>query len=247
MHAPTQIASVTKRISMRLYGVPRFFTADYVERATLRDGSKALIRLVAPDDKELLRHEFGRWSPESRYARFLAPKQSLTEDELDYLVGLDQETHFAICALAEAGDGSGEPVGLGIARFIRLPTLALEPVTAEAAIAVADAAHRKGLGQLLLMRLCAAAAEREIERFRCEVLVENVSMQELINVIAPEHTTSTRHGVLTIDFAIEAAAPDTPLSHPVQENALRRFFRAAAENTVEWTDAVRKLWRRDRD
>jgi GNAT superfamily N-acetyltransferase len=230
---------------MRLYGVARFFTADYVERATLRDGSTALIRLVGPDDKELLRHEFARWSPESRYARFLAPKQSLTEDELDYLVAIDQETHFAICAVAETGDGSGEPVGLGIARFIRLPTMPLEPVTAEAAIAVADAAHRKGLGQLMLMRLCAAAAEREIERFRCEVLVSNVSMQELINVIAPEHTTSTRDGVLTIDFAIEAVAPDAPVSHSVRASAIHRFFRAAAENTVEWTDAVRKLWRKD--
>jgi len=244
VHAPTQIASETKRISMPLYGVMRFFTADYVERATLRDGSTALIRLVAPDDKQLLRHEFERWSPASRYARFLAPKQALTEDELEYLCVLDQETHFAICAVAETGDGTGEPVGLGVARFIRLPTIPLEPVTAEAAIAVADDAHRKGLGQLLLMRLCAAAAEREIERFRCEVLVENISMQELIKVIAPEHTTTTRHGVLTIDFPIEAIAPDAPLTHRVRENALDRFFRAAAENTVEWTDAVRKLWRR---
>ncbi len=151
---------------------------------------------------------------------------------------LDQETHFALGATTELGDG------LGIARFIRLPTEALEPVTAEAAIAVADAAHRKGLGRLLLMRLCAAAAEREIERFRCEILVENAAMQELIKAIAPEHTTSTRHGVLTIDFAIDAVAPDEPLTQPARENALNRFFRAAAENTVEWTDAVRKLWRR---
>ncbi len=228
---------------MPLYGVLRFFTADYVERATLRDGSTALLRLVTPDDRQLLRHEFERWSPESRYARFLAPKQALTKDELEYLCVLDQETHFAICAVSETGDGKGAAVGLGVARFIRLPTIPLEQVTAEAALAVADDAHRKGLGQLLLMRLCAAAAEREIERFRCEVLVENVSMQELIKVIAPEHTTSTRHGILTIDFAIDAIAPDAPLSHPVLENPLHRFFRAAAENTVEWTDAVRKLWR----
>jgi GNAT superfamily N-acetyltransferase len=226
--------------------VPRFFTADYVERAVLRDGSTAVLRLVTPDDKELLRHEFTRWSPESRYARFLAPKQSLTDHELDYLCVLDQETHFAIAAVAESGDGTGAAVGLGVARFILLPTAPLEPVTAEAAIAVADDAHRKGIGQLLLMRLCAAAAEREVERFRCEVLVENVSMQELINVIAPIHTTSTRDGILTIDFAIDAIAPDQPLAHPTHENALDRFFRAAAENTVEWTEAVRKLWRRDR-
>jgi len=223
--------------------LPRFFTPDYLERAMLRDGTVVLLRLVGPADKALLRREFERWSPESRYARFLAPKQSLSDEELAYLCDLDQETHFAIGAIAEAGEGDGDPIGLGIARFIRLPTVPLEPVTAEAAIAVADAAHRKGLGRLLLLRLCAAAAEREIERFRCEVLVANTSMQELINAIAPEHTTSTRDGVLTIDFAIDAIAPDAAAEEP-PENPMYRFFRAAAENTVEWTDAVRKLWRR---
>lgn len=208
----------------------------------LRDGTIVLLRLVGPEDKALLRREFERWSPESRYARFLAPKQQLTDEELDYLCNLDQENHFAIGAIAEAGEGDGDPVGLGIARFIRLPTQPLEPVTAEAAIAVADTAHRKGLGRLLFLRLCAAAAERDIERFRCEVLVDNTSMQALIDAIAPDHTTSTRHGILTIDFAIDAVAPDAPPETP--ENALYRFFRAAAENTVEWTDAVRRLWRR---
>ncbi|HET9988111.1 MAG TPA: GNAT family N-acetyltransferase [Kofleriaceae bacterium] len=221
----------------------RFFTPDYVERAMLRDGTVVLLRLVCPEDKTLLRHEFERWSPESRYARFLAPKLQLTDDELEYLCNLDQEDHFAIGAIAEAGEGDGEPVGLGIARFIRLPTQPLEPVTAEAAIAVADTVQRKGLGRLLLMRLCAAAAERDIERFRCEVLVANTSMQALIDAIAPEHTTSTRDGILTIDFAIDAVAPDAQ-AHETPESTLYKFFRAAAENTVEWTEAVRKLWRR---
>ena len=32
----------------------RFFTADYVERATLRDGTPVLLRLICPEDKELL-------------------------------------------------------------------------------------------------------------------------------------------------------------------------------------------------
>jgi len=224
--------------------LPRFFTPDYVERAMLRDGTIVLLRLVGPEDKALLRREFERWSPESRYARFLAPKQQLTDEELDYLCNLDQENHFAIGAIAESGEGDGEPVGLGIARFIRLPSQPLEAVTAEAAIAVADAAHRKGLGRLLLMRLCAAAAEREIERFRCEVLVDNTSMQGLIDSIAPVHTTSQRDGVLTIDFAIDSVAPDEQPSPDAPESSLYRFFRAAAENTVEWTDAVRKLWRR---
>src|ERR1700733_7991003 len=153
---------------------------DYVERAFLRDGTPIRLRLLAPEDAPLLRRGFEQLSPDSRYARFLVPKQRLSDDELRYLCDVDQESHFALGAIREDGDGHGEPVGVGIARFIRLPDVLGEPVTAEAAIAVADEVQRQGVGKLLLSRLIAAAAERGIERFRCEVLCSNTSMHALI-------------------------------------------------------------------
>ena len=222
----------------------RFFTADYVERATLRDGTIVRLRLTAPEDKELLRRGFEGWSPESRYARFLVPKQRLTDEELDYLCDVDQETHFSLGAVAEDGDGHGEPIGLGIARFIVLPTKPGEPKLAEAAIAVADGAHGKGLGRLLFLRLCAAAIERGIQRFRCEVLCSNHSMQNLIETIAPAHTTKVESGVTTIDFDIAPIEPTAPATtEPI--SPMYQFFRAAAQNAVEWTEQVRRFWRRD--
>lgn len=214
----------------------RQFTADYAERVTLKDGSEVLLRLVVPEDKEILRAGFERLSPESRYARFLAPKQRLTDEELAYLVDVDQEAHFALGATREGVDGS-PPIGLGIARFIRLPDQPLEPVTAEAAIAVADEAQGLGLGRILLQRLVAAAVERDIERFRCEVLGTNASMKNLIDQIAPHHKTEVGGGVMSIDFDL----PETKSEE--RESMMYRFFRAAAENAVDWTQAVRKLWR----
>jgi GNAT superfamily N-acetyltransferase len=215
----------------------RVFTGDYAERATLRNGTHVVLRLVVRDDVDTLRRGFERWSPESRYARFLTPKQRLTEAELRYLCDVDQESHFALGAILEDAE---ESVGLGIARFIRLPTEEGEPVTAEAAIAVADEVQGQGLGRLLFMRLVAAATERGIERFRCEVLGSNQSMQTLIDDVAPEHSTHGDGGVLSIDFALpHASATETERS----ESALYRFFRAAAEGAVEWTEAVRRFWR----
>ncbi len=210
----------------------RFFTADYVERATLRDGTRVVLRLICPDDKVLLRREFERWSNESRYSRFHGAKTKLTDDELEYLTNVDHETHFAIGAVGEAGDGHGEAVGLGIARFIRLPDELGEPVTAEAAISVADHAQGKGLGRLLFMRLVAAAAERGIERFRCEVLGSNQSMAQLIDAIAPEHHTEVESGVMEIDFALPNVQPNLePTQAP--EGGLYRLFRAVAEGAVQ--------------
>ncbi len=224
---------------------PRFFTPDYVERAALRDGTPVLLRLVCPEDKPILEAGFTKLSPESRYARFLAQKSTLTADELAYLTEMDQETHFAIGAVGERGDSSGNPVGLGVARFIRLPDA---HATAEAAVAVADEAQHKGLGKLLFLRLCAAAAERGIERFRCEVLGSNNSMAALVASLSPDRTIEVGNGVMSIEMALPNVTPTRPPEEPAPEDGgMYALFRAAAENAVEWTNAVRRLWRRDHD
>jgi GNAT superfamily N-acetyltransferase len=222
----------------------RFFSADYVEQATLRDGTPIHMRLVRPTDKDLLRAGFERLSSTARYTRFLGPKSALSDDELHYLCDLDQENHFAIGALRGDGDGDGEPakpVGLGIARFVRLPD---PPNTAEAAITVADEVQHQGLGTLLFLRLVAAAAERGIERFRCEVLAGNAAMTALIAQIDPERTVEIGNGVMSIEATLPKVTPTEPASDASRHHPMYRLLRAAAENAVEWTDAVRRLWRR---
>ena len=213
------------------------FNADYVERATLHDGTRVIVRLTTPEDTEILRRGFDHLSPESRYARFLVPKARLTDEELRYFCDVDQVNHFSIGAIREDGDGQGEPVGLGIARFIRLP--GVEPPTAEAAVAVADEVHGKGLGRLLFLRLAAAAEERGIEHFRCEVLCSNASMKGLINQLVPDRQVEVGAGVMSIDFPVPVVAPDAaePPTGPMY-----RFFRAAAEGTL---GVIRSVWKRD--
>jgi len=219
-------------------GPPRFFSLDYVEHAVLRDGTPVRLRLVRPQDRETLRAGFDRLSPASRYARFLAPKTSLSEDELSYLCEVDHENHVAIGAVRD--DDSDPPIGLGVGRFIRL---ADRPDVAEAAIAVADEVQRQGLGRLLLLRLVAAAAERGVTRFRCEVLGTNAGMAALLAEIAPERSMEIGSGVMSIELALPSVPPTQPPTEAPLHSAMYRLFRAAAQNAVEWTETVRKLWR----
>ena len=221
---------------------PRFFSLDYVEDAVLGDGTSVQLRLIRPEDKALLRAGFERLSPESRYARFLAPKTQLSDDELRYLCDIDHENHLAIGAVREhrEGDADPGPVGLGIARFIRLA----DHITAEAAIAVADEAQHRGLGRLLFLRLVAAAAERGIERFRCEVLGSNAGMAGLLAQIAPNRSVEVGSGVMSIEMALPNVPPTQPPVGELLESPLYRLFRAAAQNAVDWTGAFRNLWRR---
>ena len=220
----------------------RFFTTDFVERTTLRDGTRVILRLLMPEDRHALRAGFERLSHESRYARFLATKNELSDDELDYLCNIDHETHFALGALIEDGDGKGGQIGGGIARFIRLKD---RHATAEAAVAVADDMQGRGLGKLLFMRLCAAAAERGIERFSCDVLGSNASMAGLIERISPDREIDVGGGVMSIDMALPNVTPTAPPSSPPPDGGMYALLKLAAENAVEWTEAVRKLWRRE--
>lgn len=215
----------------------RFFSADYEERTSLRDGTAVLLRLVRPSDKEMLLRGFEQLSEHSRFLRFLAPKHSLSEEELRYLTDLDGENHFAIGAVRL--DEAGVPQdGLGIARLIRYPK---EPDVAEAAITVADAIHGRGLGTLLFMRLVAAGCERGIRRFRCEVHASNSAMKELIASVNPEYSLEVGAGIMSIEFDLPALLPAESPSEPPRATSLYRFFQLAAQKPTEWVSSVLHL------
>jgi GNAT superfamily N-acetyltransferase len=141
----------------------------------LSDGTRVLIRPVRPDDRTLIQQGFEAWSERSRVMRFCAPKHELSDSELRYLTEIDGHDHVALGALLVRRFRAPEPAG--IARFVRL-----EPggSVAEAAVAVTDAQHGKGLGRLLLEKLGAAARDAGVTRFRCLVLEENRAMQALL-------------------------------------------------------------------
>jgi GNAT superfamily N-acetyltransferase len=217
---------------------PRYFCADYEERTSLRDGTPVLLRQVRPDDKELLLRGFEQLSERSRYLRFLVPKAALSEEELRYLTELDGESHFAIGAVRL--DEHGQPgEGLGIARMIRYPG---EPEVAEAAIAVADSVHGKGLGTLLFMRLVAAGGERGVCRFRCEVHASNSAMKDLIGGVNPEYSIEVSAGVMSIELTLPSTQPAESPATPPRESSLYRFFKLAARRPTEWAAEWAPEW-----
>jgi GNAT superfamily N-acetyltransferase len=211
---------------------------EYREDATLRDGTAVRLRLIRPDDKDRLRAGFARLSPASRYLRFFAPKSELTDGELRYLTECDGVDHVAIGAILVDADRR-ETDGLGVARFIRA---ADDPTVAEAAIAVLDEVQRRGLGTLLFNRLVAAARERGIARFRCDVLAENAAMIDMIESFSPERTEKLDGGVMTIELALPAAPdPDTPATPDDpghRESPMFRLFRLIAEGAAQWRNTL---------
>lgn len=185
------------------------------ERVELLDGSEVVIRPIAPEDKSAIAEGFEHLSPESRSRRFLAPMRRLQSGLLEYLTQVDHHDHEALVAYSRRG----EP--LGVARYVRTG----EPGTAEAAVAVVDDWHGRGLGTALLQRLAARAREEGISWFTATLLAENREMRALLDELGHAELRNIGDGVLEarVRLAVETG-PGAPL---------RSALRSAAAGAVE--------------
>jgi GNAT superfamily N-acetyltransferase len=203
------------------------FTENYCETALLRDNRRVALRLVQPGDKALLRKGLQRMSKGSRYRRFLAVKNRLSDAELAYLTECDGYNHLALGAVVR--DAEGHEEGVGVARFIRSTT---DAGCAEAAIAVVDDWQNKGVGTLLLMRLAAAAKERGIDRFRGSAFAENAPVREILKQLGPSVRTAGDGEELQIEVDLPDVPHDAILGWPEHPTPLRQLLSLTAKGAI---------------
>lgn len=178
---------------------------DHAVAAGLRDGTRVLIRMVQPDDKDAFVDGFSRLSTRSRYRRFHTGLEELSEQQLAYLTEVDGTDHVAWVALDL--DDPDRP-GIGVARFVRIHD---EPAVAEAAVTVLDAYQGRGLGTTLLEVLAGAAVRRGISTFRAYVLGENRAMLRVLESLGPVCSTR-QQDVYQVDVALPGTDPAAPTS-----------------------------------
>jgi GNAT superfamily N-acetyltransferase len=173
----------------------------------LPGGGEVLIRAVRPEDKPLFVAGWEHFGEESRYRRFMGHKTALSPRELEFFTELDHVDHDALGAIDPR---TGE--GLGVARYMRNPD---RPDSAEAAVAVIDAWQGRGLGGLLLRRLCHRAAQNGIRVFTAELLTNNHTMLHLFEKLGTVRVTGREGAELHIDVELQVA------DSPTLELALR--------------------------
>jgi RimJ/RimL family protein N-acetyltransferase len=154
---------------------------------------------VRPEDKPLFVAGWERFGEESRYERFMGAKQKLTTRELAFFTELDQDEHAAIGAIEPS---SGE--GLGVARYVREPG---RGGAAEAAVAVIDAWQGRGLGGVLLRRLCRQAADHGIVCFTATLFTANVAMMRAFQRLGTVRMRDVGAGSMTIDIELPVSGP----------------------------------------
>jgi GNAT superfamily N-acetyltransferase len=187
---------------------------------TLRDGTRALVRPILPEDRWRLAEGLKLLSPRSRYLRFHTSIEELTDEQLTYLTEIDYCNHMAWVAL---DPDDVEAPGLGVARYVRL---ADDPTVAEAAVTVIDAYQGRGLGTILLRELATTAIQNGIRTLRNYVLTDNESMIEIIDQIGAQRS-EIAPGVLQVDVAL----PDDPARLPAP--GVTALFREAARGLLQ--------------
>ncbi|MEI8255443.1 MAG: GNAT family N-acetyltransferase [Deltaproteobacteria bacterium] len=203
---------------------------DFEATHVLDDGLCVRLRHIRPDDGEELRRAFARLSPTSRFRRFFGGFDTLDDATVRYLTSVDGQDHVAIVAYTDSPDLKTD-VGLGVARFIRLPD---EPEVAEAAIVVVDDFQGRGIGALLGDTLAAAARERGITRFRAEVLASNGPAREPLEAL---HAHVVRADDDSIVFDVPLARPDG--GPPARLEVLRRILGDVARQVVGFARSLR--------
>jgi RimJ/RimL family protein N-acetyltransferase len=137
--------------------------ASFTTRSVLNDGRPVTVRPIQPWEAHLVDEVFERMSPQSRYARFLAPVPGMTSSIRKALADVDHARHSAYVAEVD-----GTVAGTG--RFVRFTN---DPDRAELAFEIADDFQGLGVGTLLLHVLLSAARRAAVARLECTVAPNN--------------------------------------------------------------------------
>jgi GNAT superfamily N-acetyltransferase len=168
-----------------------------VER--LRDGTEIFVRAIRADDRDSLRTQFVRLSPESVRLRFHGLRRSPSESEAMYLTEIDFVEHVALVATL----ASRPEQIIGVGRYIVCGDRPGKH-RAEVAFLVLDERQGRGIGSLLLQHLAIIARAQGVSEFQADVLVDNSRMLGVFERSGFPIRRSTEFGVVQLILNISA-------------------------------------------
>ena len=145
---------------------------NYYALETLKDGTPVSIRAIRKDDKESIHNAFKALDREAVYRRFFAPKQDLTDPELEQVTDVDFSQVVALVATVSRADG--EEIVIGDGRYVA--DKGHKPERAELGFLVAEPYRGRGIATLLLRHLARIAQDAGLSAFEADVLAYNTPM-----------------------------------------------------------------------
>jgi RimJ/RimL family protein N-acetyltransferase len=168
--------------------------AKYTATEKLRNGAELQIRALLSSDRAEMLAAVGRFSKETLYRRFFAPKRNFSEREIEFFLNVDFTSHVALAAVLSEG---GRQAIVGGARYI-----VSRPGCAEVAFAIDDPHQKLGIATHLVRHLIEIARTAGLEMFVAEVLPENVPMLKVFERCGLAMTTRSERGVVHVELAL---------------------------------------------
>jgi GNAT superfamily N-acetyltransferase len=177
--------------------------AKYAATENLRNGASLQIRALLPGDRAEMLAAVGRFSQQTLYRRFFAPKRRFSEREIEFFLNVDFIGHVALVAVLSEG---GRQVIAGGARYVRAA-----PGCAEVAFAIDDPHQKLGIATHLIRHLIEIARANGLEEFIAEVLSDKACSlprcQDVTKILTIERPD--RRGFAT-ERAADASVPVVP-------------------------------------
>ena len=168
--------------------------ASYAATERLRNGEALQIRALLPGDRAEMLAAVGRFSKQTLYRRFFAPKRSFSEREIEFFLNVDFTSHVALVAVLSEG---GRQVIVGGARYV-----VSQPGCAEVAFAIDDPHQKLGIATHLIRHLIEIARANRLEAFIAEVLPENTPMLKIFERCGLTMETRRERGVVHVGLAL---------------------------------------------
>ncbi|MDQ7785056.1 MAG: GNAT family N-acetyltransferase [Desulfomonilaceae bacterium] len=136
-----------------------------------KDGTRIRIRALQPEDEDGLKRFYGRLSQSTMFLRFGRHKESVSEEWIERLIGMNHNGNIAVAAI---GDASHDEI-LGIAAVV----FDEKRRRGETSVLVADQSQGKGIGRIVLEHAVSLARERGMESLWALIDVENTPARNL--------------------------------------------------------------------
>ena len=165
--------------------------------ALLADGATIEIRAATPADFAAVRQMFRSMSPDNIYLRFFSMSTAAADDQAQRSCREPAADHATRLAWLD-----GELVGVASYECCQPPTIA------EIAVAVADHAHHRGVGTLLIEHLVSAGRDQGVRTFTAEVLTENSVMLKVFANAGLQARRNWADGLAELAFDLPGSVAD---------------------------------------
>jgi acetyltransferase len=195
VHGPEVTEDKLPKLAIRPY------PSQYVATLTMKDGTRANIRPIRPEDEPLMvkfHHMLSERSVMMRYTYQIALSERVAHERMVRICFNDYDREMALVADHE-DPYTGEPEIMAVGRMTKVPGTD----DAQFAILVADPFQRRGLGAGLLRHLMAVAKQEKIRHLTAEFLIDNSVTRRMCEKLGFRLEKVAGEGIVKAEIAIQ--------------------------------------------